>query len=310
MMYRSAFATRLPLQGNGSADKEGRIDTNTSNIFETLDSMWDGLLTLLPNIVLGTIVFVVFWFIGGFARRMIHRYTADRRSANLGIVLGRLAQGLLLLAGLLVATAIVAPSVKPADLLAGLGIGGVAIGFAFKDILQNFLSGVLILLREPFQIGDQIVSGEFEGTVDAIETRATLITTYDGKRVVIPNSQIYTNPVVVNTAFKTRRSQYDVGISYDSDLKTAAEAMLKAIDRCDGVVSEPAPDVLVIELADSSVNLRCRWWTEPDQSSVMSVRNQVVSAVKSELDLVGIEIPFPVRTVLYHDKTDGGISDQ
>ena len=265
--------------------------------------MWDGLLSLLPNIVVGLVVFALFWIAAGFARRIIHKYSADRRSANLGIVLGRLAQGLLLLAGLLVATAIVAPSVKPADLLAGLGIGGVAIGFAFKDILQNFLSGVLILLREPFRIGDQIESGEFEGTVEAIETRATLINTYDGKRVVIPNSQIYTNPVVVNTAFESRRSQYDVGISYADDLKLAAEVMLDAVNQCEGVVSDPAPDVLVVELADSSVNLRCRWWTKPEQATVMKVKDQVVSAVKMELDRSGIEIPFPVRTVFHHDRT-------
>ena len=124
-------------------------------------------------------------------------------------------------AAALVACVIVFPSVNPADALATLGIGSVAVGFAFKDILQNLFAGVLLLLRRPFRRGDQIVVKDYEGTVEHIESRATHIKTYDGRRVIIPNSDIYTSPVTVNTAFPIRRDQFDVGIGYGDDVDLA-----------------------------------------------------------------------------------------
>lgn len=286
------------------ADIGAAIDTNPGDVLEKVDSMWDGFLTLLPQIVIGIIVFAVFWAIAKLARSIIRKSTDGKDSANLGRVLGRVAQWGIIFAGLLIATAVIAPSVQPADLLAGLGVGGVAIGFAFKDILQNFMSGILILLREPFSIGDQIRSGDFEGTVKAIETRATLIKTYDGRKVVIPNSQIYTNPVVVNTAYSHRRSQYDVGIGCNDDLREAARIMLEIMTQCESVAEDPKPDVLVLELADSSVNLRCRWWTKSDQASVMKVKDDVISKIKLALDDASIDMPYPTQVLLLHDQTD------
>jgi small-conductance mechanosensitive channel len=295
-----AEATTAPIE----SDVQGRLDSNPTNILETLDNMWDGLLSRLPQIAIGLVLFIAVWFIAQFLGSLIRRSTRGRNSANLGKVLGRLARWTMVLVGLLIATSIIAPSVKPVDLLAGLGIGGVAIGFAFKDILQNFMSGVLILLREPFKVGDQIQSGEFEGTVEAIETRATFIKTYDGKRVVIPNSQIYTNPVVVNTAYENRRSQYDVGIGCSDDLREAAKIMLDVMQNTEGVFNDPGPDVLVLELAESSVNLRCRWWTAPDQASVMKVKDQVISKIKRALDAASIDMPYPTRVLQLHDQTN------
>jgi len=287
-----------------SKDTTGALDTDPTSILESIDNIWDGFLSMLPQIAIGTVVFVVFYFLSGFLRKIIRNYSKTRDNANLGRVLGRVAQWVTLFVGLMLATAVIAPSVEPADLLAGLGVGGVAIGFAFRDILQNFMSGILILLREPFRIGDQIKSGDFEGTVEAIETRATLIKTYDGKRVVVPNSQIYTNPVVVNTAFEGRRTQYDVGIGCNDDLHEAAEVMMGIMQQVEGVLTDPAPDVLLVELADSSVNLRCRWWTASDQATVMKVQHEVLAQIKVALDEASIDMPYPTRVLLFHDQTD------
>ncbi len=268
-------------------DAPGQLDTGTQSLWESVDSMRDSFISLLPQIAIGLVVFVVFCLLSNLARVVIRDILNRRNKTNLGQVLGRLAQWALILAGLMVASTIIAPSVKPVDLLAGLGIGGVAIGFAFKDILQNFLAGVLILLREPFQIGDQIKSGSFEGTVEAIETRATLIRTYDGKKVVIPNSQIYTNPVVVMTAYGKRRSEYDVNVDAEMDLAHAFQSMSEAIRQVDGVFRDPPPEVLLSDLDESSVTLRCRWWTAPDQASITRVKDAVVAQlheVRERLD--------------------------
>lgn len=131
--------------------------------------------------------------------------------------------------GLFVALSIVIPTFRAGDLVQLLGISGVAIGFAFRDILQNFLAGILILLTEPFQIDDQIVFKNFEGTVENIETRATTIRTYDGRQIVIPNSELFTNSVTVNTAFENSRLEYDVGIGYGDDIDQAKQLMLEAM---------------------------------------------------------------------------------
>ena len=163
--------------------------------------MANDFIILLPNIVLALIVFAIFFFIARTLKQLVRRLTRDRRQAhNLGLVLGRLAQGATILMGLFIALSIVIPSLKASDLVQLLGISGVAIGFAFRDILQNFLAGILILLTEPFQIDDQIVFKNFEGTVEQIQTRATTIRTYDGRRIVIPNSELFTNSVISDLA--------------------------------------------------------------------------------------------------------------
>ena len=185
------------------------VDANPGLILDKLDSWLDGFFKLLPNIAVALVVAVIFWFIGMGIGKLVNRSADKRGRDNLGEVAGSLARWVIVVVGFMLAITIVAPTVTPGDLIAGLGVSSVAIGFAFKDILQNMLAGILILLRQPFEVGDQIVSGGFEGTVEKIETRATMITTYDGGRVVIPNSAIYTDSVVVNTAFETRRSEYD-----------------------------------------------------------------------------------------------------
>ncbi|MDP5338815.1 MAG: mechanosensitive ion channel family protein, partial [Nodularia sp. (in: cyanobacteria)] len=262
---------------------------------------------LLPNIVLGLFVFTIFVIVGRSIKGFVRRLTSHRTYArNLGMVLGRLAQGVTVLVGLFISLSIVFPSLKASDLVQLLGISGVAIGFAFRDILQNFLAGILILLTEPFQINDQIVFKNFEGTVENIETRATTIRTYDGRRIVIPNSELFTNSVTVNTAFENRRLEYDVGVGYGDDLDWTKQLMLEAMYSVDVVLKDPPPDVLVMELADNSVNIRARWWIQPPRwSDALDSRDQVISAIKQKLYVEnGIDLPYPTRQILFHDQTE------
>ncbi|EAW43307.1 MscS Mechanosensitive ion channel [Nodularia spumigena CCY9414] len=269
--------------------------------------MANDFIILLPNIVLGLFVFTIFVIVGRSIKRLVRRLTSHRTYArNLGMVLGRLAQGTTVLVGLFISLSIVFPSLKASDLVQLLGISGVAIGFAFRDILQNFLAGILILLTEPFQINDQIVFKNFEGTVENIETRATTIRTYDGRRIVIPNSELFTNSVTVNTAFENRRLEYDVGVGYGDDLDWTKQLMLEAMHSVDVVLKDPPPDVLVMELAENSVNIRARWWIQPPRwSDALDSRDQVISAIKQKLYVEnGIDLPYPTRQILFHDQTE------
>ncbi len=238
------------------------VEANTGLIFDKLDSWLDGLFRLLPNIAVAVVFMVVFWGLSLLARRVVRHTARARGRHSLGEVAGALARWAIVIAGAMLAITIGAPTSTPGALIAGLGVSSVAIGFAFKDILQNMLAGILILLRQPFEVGDQIVSGGHEGTVEEIETRATFLRTYDGRRVVIPNSDIYTESVIVNTAFEFRRSEYEIGIGCNDDWDKARRIMEKACASVPGVIADPPPETIPVLLGDFANVVRLRWWTK------------------------------------------------
>ncbi|AKG20099.1 mechanosensitive ion channel family protein [Calothrix sp. 336/3] len=282
------------------------MKADISAVWDKIQGMINGFIILLPNMVIALIVFAIFLYIARSIKKVVKRLTHNHRQArSLGMVLGRLAQGTTILIGLFVALSIVIPTFKANDLIQLLGISGVAIGFAFRDILQNFLAGILILLTEPFQINDQIVFKNFEGTVENIQTRATTIKTYDGRRILIPNSELFTNSVTVNTAFNNRRLQYDIGIGYGDDIDIAKELILEAMHSVKEVLKDPAPDVLVMDLAESTVNIRARWWIDPPRRiDDLTSRDRVLCAIKKKLTENGIDLPYPTRQILFHDQTE------
>ena len=200
--------------------------------------------------------------------------TRNKRHYNLGVVLGRFAHGAIILLGLLIALVIAIPGFTPGQLINVLGLSSVAIGFAFRDILQNFFAGILLLLTEPFRIGDQIIVNGFEGTVEEIQTRATYLQTYGGRRVVIPNSNLFTNSVTVNTANEKRRLQYDVGIGYGGDdVDRACALIIEAAREMENTLDDPAPEALVVDLRAVRSTFGCAggstrpaeptWWHLP-----------------------------------------------
>ncbi|CAN5770753.1 mechanosensitive ion channel family protein [soil metagenome] len=269
-----------------------------------LREMLDGFLSSLPNLVAAVLVAVGVFVLSKGLRESI-RQVLRRSGASeyAGLIIGRIAQWFVLAFGVLVSVSILFPSINAETLVGILGLGSLAIGFAFRDIAQNFLAGVLILLTQPFKIGDQIDINGFEGTVQDIQTRATFIRTYDGRVVVVPNADFLTDTVVVNTAYEIRRSEYDVGIGYPDDMLLAKRLIIAAVRDLEGVLKEPGPDVLTVDLSDSSVNLRVRWWTDSNRSDVVATSDRVITAVKLALDEGGVNIPFPIRTVYLNQVT-------
>ncbi len=277
-----------------------------------LESMGRSVLLALPNLAVGVVVLLVFWLVSRLLARLVRSVVAKAgRPRGVQVVLGRLTGWVVLVLGLLVALAVVFPTVTAASVFGALGIGSVAIGFAFKDILQNLLAGILILLTRPFRIGDQIVSGAHEGTVEDIAVRSTSLRTYDNRRVVIPNSELYTNRVTVNTAYAHRRLAVDVGIGYGDDIDTAKQIVLRTIANLKGVVADPAPTVLVTALGDFSVNLEVRFWIDPPaRKEAVEVADQVLTALKPALIAAGIDLPLPTSQVLLHNQTEPADGDR
>ena len=280
--------------------------------WQKVRQMGHDFMALLPNLLFGLVVLVVFVFVARGVQSVVERVVASRQqSQSLKLLLSRLAYVAVLGLGLLIMVTIIVPGFTPASLLSALGVGGVAIGFAFKDIFQNFLAGVLLLITEPFKINDQIKYKDFEGTVETIQTRATTIKTYDGRRVVIPNAELFINAVTVNTAYDKRRLQYDIGIGYSDDIAKARQLMLEAMRGVDGVLADPAPEALVVDLAGSSVNIRARWWINPPRrADIMDAQDKVLEAIKNTLTAHGIDLPFPTQQILLHDQTEATDGDR
>lgn len=268
-------------------------------IMTSANHLLQQMISRIPYLIVASLVFVIFWVLSIFFKKAVTRILGSRKHhQNLVTVFRRVGSALILFLGFMVAMIIAVPSFTPGKLIGALGIGSVAIGFAFKDIFQNLLSGILLLLSEPFRIGDQIISGNFEGTVEDIQIRATTIRTYDGRKVVIPNSQLYTSTMTVNTAYSQRRLEFDVGIGYENNIIDAQRVILSVLKAAPTVSKLAEPSVIATALADSSVVLRVRWFIDDGtQTNRVASINEVIILVKEALEKANISIPFPITTL-------------
>ena len=269
------------------------------SIIDSANEIVVGFVERIPYFIASIIVILIFWFLSIVFKKVVYKLLGSRsRHQNLVKVFQRVGGALIIFIGFMIAMVIAVPGFTPAKLIGALGIGSVAIGFAFKDIFQNLLSGILLLISEPFRIGDQIVSGDYEGTVEDIKIRATTIKTYDGRQVVIPNSDLYTSALTVNTAYKQRRLQVAVGIGYEDDIEAAKAEILQALDKVESVSKKAQPSVIATGFGDSTIDLMVRWFIEDGtQANKVTSIHQVIVEIKSALDAADVNIPFPIRTI-------------
>lgn len=286
-------------------DKVGDKINEYQVIASAANDMVNDFIVRLPYFMVAVVVLLVFWLLSLIFKSVVSKLLSKSHThRNLVRVFQRIGGALIFFIGLMIAMVIAIPGFTPAKLVGALGIGSVAIGFAFKDIFQNLLSGILLLLSEPFRIGDQIVSGEFEGTVEDIKVRATTIRTYDGRQVVIPNSQLYTSALTVNTAYKRRRLELTVGIGYEDDIRKAKEVILQALEKAETVSKLAEPSVVATEFGASSIDLKVRWFiNDGTQANKVASIHEVIVEIKDQLDAAGVNIPFPIRTLDFSDES-------
>ena len=204
--------------------------------------------------------------------------------------------------GILLACVLAFPGFDLGDIIATLGISSVAVGFAFQDIFKNFLAGIILLLEEPFRIGDEVKIGDYQGTVKNISIRTTQIRTYNGEKVLLPNSTVFTDAVKVVTAYSSRRTDLAVGVDYNTPLPKATQVLETAIAKVNGVLSEPIPEIDIVNFGDSSIDFIIRYWTSPQQQQARNVQTKAILAIKNALDAADISIPYPIRTLYYYDQ--------
>lgn len=272
---------------------------NSSEAWNTVHTMVRDFYAALPRLIFAFIVVIFFYILSRIVKAIVRRTTdADSSHRTLRIAMGRIVQGVIIVIGALVAVTAAFPGFTPANLISALGIGGIAIGFAFKDIFENFLAGILILVTRPFRIGDQIIYDRYEGTVEDIQTRATWLKTYDGRRVVIPNSELFKNSVTVNTAFDTRRLEYDFKLAAGEDVEKAKAVIIRVMRESKDVLPDPKADAVVIGFDQGSVTLRARWWSRSRIADVLLGQDHVLATARGQLAAAGIKLPSGPSSVV------------
>ncbi|MDB9526690.1 mechanosensitive ion channel [Oscillatoria sp. CS-180] len=254
----------------------------------------------LPAIIGALIVALVTWGIASGVRYAAFTWakqTEGDRSTE--VLVGRLGYGIVWVFGAIVALGIL--GLEFGALLGAFGLTSVAIGFSLKDVLSNYISGVVLLAARPFRLGDQVVIDSFEGTIKQIQLRATTLQTYDGRTVYIPNQEVFQASITNNTASPHRRSSIMVGVDYDADLTKAKQVIHEAVQNVKGVSSDSPIDVLVQELAASTVNLEVRFWVNSTRYAFLETTSEVAHAVKLALQHADVEMPTEIYTLQFRN---------
>ena len=250
-------------------------------------------ISFIPRFFVALILFLLFYVIASMVRRVMRR--SLQRFAHLPtsvrILIVRSTYILILILGIMVALSAV--NVNLTAIVASLGVAGFALGFALKDILENFIAGVLLLFARPFEIGDQVTLGAFEGTVTDIDIRTSTLRTYANERVSIPNSRIFTNPVINHTALGKRRYQVVFDTSLTANSKQVETQALWAVTQNPDVEKDPAPFIRVagVDTGNDVLNWHLFYWAAPTKAIEVKTISETLARIKAELFDAGVPTP-------------------
>ena len=268
-----------------------------------VENMASAFFKSLPNLTIALVILIVTLIAGRVVRAIVS--TAMHR-ARVRDALVTLAQNLISIAawivGVAIAMTVIFPSVSPSDIIAGLGLTSVAIGFAFKDVFENFLAGVIILGREKLRIGDVIECEDVYGRVESILIRETHVRETDGELVIVPNSYLFKNPVNIETDRTLKRQELVVGVDYDTDMRKAKSVLQDALAGCESVEQSETMDVQCVSFGGSSIDFKLLWWSGSRPADQRATYDEVAFAVKDALDEAGITIPFPQSTLSFREE--------
>lgn len=262
----------------------------------TLEEVQRQFLLFLPRLIAAIVVFIVGLYVASLVSKLVDRALKQRDLGAEGrkVVTQLVRWSLIVLA---VVTALEQVNFDLTAFVAGLGIAGFTIGFALKDISENFVAGLLLLLQRPFELGDVVMIDDFRGRITDVSLRATEMETMDGHNVLLPNSLVYTNPIYNYTRSRLARIAVDVGVAYDSDLDKVRATALEAVSALPDVLDDPEPSVTFHTFADSSINLTLFFWVDNRETRQFQAADLAVPVIKSAFERQGIDIPFPIRTV-------------
>lgn len=271
----------------------GRFTTEVrASVQASFARLIESAIRIVPRVLAALLVIGLFWVIAAgvrlLMREIFRRVVDDLTVENL---IKQFTYYAVWTLGLIVA--VDALGFDPQTVVTGLGLTGLALGFALKDIISNFVSGILILTLRPFRLGDQIIVGDTEGGVERIQLRATEIRTYDGRLVLVPNAEVFTSRVTNNTASPVRRGSVQLFLGYEVDLRAVAAAVQAAAQAAPGVLDQPAASVRVRDLGQDDIVLEARFWTDSRRSDFLDTASAVRADVVAALRRAGVALPDP-----------------
>jgi len=260
-----------------------------------INTFIDSLIRNIPNLLTALAIFIVSLYIARVISNILRR-VLQKRASHAGVthLLSQLTYWTIIIIGTITA---LQRFFEVTAFLAGLGILGFTVGFALQDVMKNFAAGIILLLQQPFHIGETIGVKDYDGTVLEIDLRTTEIKTFDGRIVILPNADILANPIINYTRAERRRVELPVGIPYDADTEIARKAVLEAIESIPGIVTEPAPMVGFSTFGDSALELNTFFWIDTARTNPLNAKDEALTRIKSALNRMGIDLPFPIRPV-------------
>jgi len=272
-----------------SADVRGQVNALRQTV--------TGALNFAPVVAFAIIVLLLFlalsWLVGRwsapFERISPNRFVQEVAQTTVRAVL--------VLAGIVLALHIVDATAIAGALIGTAGVAGVALGFAFKDLIENFLASVLLSTRQPFAPNDLVDVDGFEGIVVRLTSRATVLMTPDGNHVRIPNSRVFKGVIVNYTRNPRRRFEFVIAVASESDLSAAQETGVEVLRRMPGVLDDPEPWSVIVELGDSSIPIRFYGWIDQRSTDFARARSEAIRLVKEGLEAAGFELPEPIYRV-------------
>jgi len=269
-------------------------------IYNKVNGWWETSVSMFPNFVVAMIVLIVFFVVAKYVKHLLKKFFQKFYGQSAVINLfSNIVYLSVLTAGLFVALDILDLDKTVTSMLAGLGIIGLALGFAFQEIAANFISGIILSINKPFTIGDIVEVDGNIGTIEFVSLRTTNIRTFQGQKVMIPNKTIFQNAIINYTENGKRRVDLEVGVSYGDDLEKVQKVTLEAISSLDDIIKDEGVQFYFTEYGDSSINFVVMFWTEYKikHSEYLEAQHRAIIAINKAFKANDITIPFPIRTL-------------
>ncbi|OKL40849.1 mechanosensitive ion channel family protein [Pontibacter flavimaris] len=267
---------------------------------------------LLPNILVALLVLVLTFFLARIIRNWLEKFMGRfSHSAALNNLALTIIYVIMLAIGFFMALNVVGLDKLVVSLLAGVGIIGLALGFAFQDIAANFIAGIIIAVRKPFRVGDLIETNDYVGTIEHITLRTIDIRQVTGEMVWLPNKMVFENPVTNFSVLGSRRVDLEVGISYGEDLEQVQQVVIEALQEVKNRMGDREIQVMYDAFGDSSINFKARFWIHYEkQIDYVSAKSDAIIRIKKAFDENNILIPFPIRTLDFAIKGGDKLSEE
>jgi len=288
------------------SEAANKVDSLKSEVKKPIEQVtnkffdwWDVLIDMIPNMFVAVILFVVFLVLAKLGSK-VFRKIFNKSSDNQALqnLFSTIIYYLILGLGVFIILGILKLDKAVTSLLAGVGVIGLALGFAFQDIAANFVSGIILAFRKPFAIGEIVELSDYMGKVTRTNLRVTIIQTFQGQEVYIPNKDVLSNPIINYSVLGERRIDLAVGVSYAENLQEVEDLIYKTIKGIDGVIRHENMIFTYYEFGGSSINFEIKFWIEfPKNPDYLEMRSKAIKAIKTAFDEAGITIPFPIRTL-------------